>query len=153
MAEAPGVIAARERGLGVRIIHPGHVTSLAEAAAACGVPEESVVKTLVVRRGEDDYVLVLVPGGRSLSWKKLRAVLGVNRIALPDADEAKIATGYARGTISPLGLDLPVVADGRIRGREITLGSGLAGTVVAVDADALIASYDPIVADVTDEGR
>ena len=153
MAEAPGVIAARERGLNVRIIHPGHVTSLAEAAAACGVPEESVVKTLVVRRGEGDYVLVLVPGDRSLSWKKLRAVLGVNRIALPDSDEAKDATGYARGTISPLGLDLPVVADERIRGREITLGTGLAGTVVAVDADALLASYDPIVADVTDEGR
>ena len=153
MAEAPGVIAACERGLDVRIIHPGHVTSLAEAAAACGVPEESVVKTLVVRRGEGDYVLVLVPGDRSLSWKKLRAVLGVNRIALPDSDEAKAATGYARGTISPLGLDLPVVADERIRGREITLGTGLAGTVVAVDADALLASYDPIVADVTDEGR
>lgn len=153
MAEAPGVIAARERGLDVRIVYPGHVTSLAEAAAACGVPEESVVKTLVVRRGEGDYVLVLVPGDRSLSWKKLRAVLGVNRIALPDSDEAKAATGYARGTISPLGLDLPVVADERIRGREITLGTGLAGTVVAVDADALLASYDPIVADVTDEGR
>ena len=153
MDEAPGVIAARERGLAVRIIHPGHVTSLAEAAAACGVPEQSVVKTLVVRRGEGDYVLVLVPGDRSLSWKKLRAVLGVNRIALPDSDEAKSATGYARGTISPLGLDLPVVADKRILGREITLGTGLAGTVVALDADALIASYAPIVADVTDEGR
>ncbi|MFM9050199.1 MAG: aminoacyl-tRNA deacylase [Actinomycetota bacterium] len=146
-------MAAKQRGLAFRIIHPGHVTSLAEAAAACGVPEEAVVKTLVVRRGEGDYVLVLVPGDRSLSWKKLRAVLGVNRIALPDADEARAATGYARGTISPLGLALPVVADERIRGREITLGTGLAGTVVALDADALIASYEPIVADVTDDAR
>jgi len=153
MNDAPGVTAAKQRGLAFRIIHPGHVTSLAEAAAACGVSEESVVKTLVVRRGEGDYVLVLVPGDRSLSWKKLRAVLGVNRIALPDADEARAATGYARGTISPLGLALPVVADERIRGREITLGTGLAGTVVALDADALIASYEPIVADVTDDAR
>ncbi len=153
MTEAPGVVAARERGLDIRIIHPGHVTSLAEAAAACGVPEQSVVKTLVVRRGDQDYVLVLIPGDRSLSWKKLRAVLGVNRMALPDAEEAKAATGYARGTISPLGLELPIVADERIRGREITLGTGLVGTVVALDADALIASYSPIVADVTDEAR
>lgn len=153
MTEAPGLVAARDRGLDVRIIHPGHVTSLAEAAAACGVPEQSVVKTLVVRRSEGDYVLVLVPGDRSLSWKKLREVLGVNRMALPDADEAKAATGYARGTISPLGLELPIVADERIRGREITLGTGLVGTVVALDADALIAAYSPIVADVTDEAR
>ena len=98
-------------------------------------------------------MLVLIPGDRSLSWKKLRAVLGVNRMALPDAEEAKAATGYARGTISPLGLELPIVADERIRGREITLGTGLVGTVVALDADALIASYAPIVADVTDEAR
>lgn len=150
--EAPGVRAARERGIPFRVVHPGHVTSLAEAAAACGVPEQAIVKTLVVRRGDGDYVLVLVPGDRSLSWKKLRALLGVNRISLPDADEARSATGYARGTITPLGLALPVIADERIRGREITLGTGLAGTVVAVAADDVIASYDVTVADVTEGG-
>ena len=150
--EAPGVCAARERGIPFRVVHPGHVTSLAEAAAACGVPEQAIVKTLVVRRGDGDYVLVLVPGDRSLSWKKLRALLGVNRLSLPDADEARSATGYARGTITPLGLALPVIADERIRGREITLGTGLAGTVVAVAADDVIASYDVTVADVTEGG-
>lgn len=148
--EAPGVRAARERGLGFRILHPGHVTSLAEAAVACGVDPSAIVKTLVVRRGEGDYVLALVPGDRSLSWPKVRAVLGVNRIAMPDADEARAATGYARGTITPLGLDLPVIADARVVGQEITLGTGLAGTIVAVSADEVIASYDALVADVTE---
>lgn len=151
--EAPGIAAARSLGIPYRVIYPGHVTSLAEAAAACGVTEESVVKTLVVRRADDDYLLVLVPGNRSLSWKKVRALLGINRIALPDADEAKRITGYARGTITPLGLRLPVIADERIRGREITLGTGLAGTVAAVSADDIIRAYDATVADVTDEAR
>lgn len=147
--EAPGVRALRERGIAHRIIHPGHVTSVEEAAAACGVDPDQVVKTLVVRRGEGDYVLVLVPGSRSLSWPKLRTLLGVNRISLPDADEALAATGYARGTISPLGLDLPVVADERIVGQEITLGTGQRDTVVALDADAVLGAYAAIVADVT----
>jgi Cys-tRNA(Pro)/Cys-tRNA(Cys) deacylase len=147
--EAPGVSALRERGIAHRIIHPGHVTSVEEAAAACGVDPDQVVKTLVVRRGEGDYVLVLVPGDRSLSWPKLRALLGVNRISLPDADDALSVTGYARGTITPLGLDLPVVADERIVGREITLGTGQRDTVVAVQADAVIDAYSAIVADVT----
>jgi Cys-tRNA(Pro) deacylase len=147
--EAPGVRAALDRGIEHRIIHPGHVTSVEEAAAACGVETDQVVKTLVVRRGADDYVLVLVPGSRSLSWPKLRAVLGVNRIALPDADEALAATGYARGTITPLGLDLPVVADERIVGQEITLGTGQRDTVVALNADAVIDAYAAMVADVT----
>lgn len=146
---APGVLDLRRRGIAHRIIHPGHVTSVQEAAAACGVAPEQVVKTLVVRRGEGDHVLVLVPGDRSLSWPKLRTLLGVNRMTLPDADEALAATGYARGTITPLGLDLPVVADERIVGREITLGTGQRDTVVAVDADAVIEAYAAVVADVT----
>ena len=124
---------------------------MAEAATACGVRADQVVKTLVVRRGEDDYVLVLVPGDRSLSWPKLRALLGVSRMALPDADEALAATGYARGTITPLGLDLPVVADERIMGGEITLGTGQRDTVVAVEADAVVEAYAAVVADVTSD--
>ena len=149
--DAPGVLDLQRRGIDHRVIHPGHVTSVAEAAAACGVRPDQVVKTLVVRRGEDDYVLVLVPGDRSLSWPKLRALLGVNRMALPDADEALAATGYARGTISPLGLDLPVVADERVVGGEITLGTGQRNTVVAVSADAVIDAYAAVVADVTSD--
>ena len=139
------------RGIAHRVIHPGHVTSVAEAAAACGVRTDQVVKTLVVRRGEDDFVLVLVPGDRSLSWPKLRGLLGVNRMALPDADEALAVTGYARGTITPLGLDLPVVADERIMGGEITLGTGQRNTVVAVEADAVVKAYAALVADVTND--
>ncbi len=149
--EAPGVAALRERGIAHRIIHPGHVTSVEEAAEACGVRPEQVVKTLVVRRGEDDYVLVLVPGDRSLSWPKLRALLGVNRISLPNADDALSVTGYARGTITPLGLELPVVADERIAGMEITLGTGQRDTVAALAADAVIEAYAAIVADVTSD--
>jgi len=96
-----------------------------------------------------DYVLVLVPGDRSLSWPKLRALLGVSRLSLPDADEALSVTGYARGTITPLGLDLPVVADQRVVGGEITLGTGQRDTVVALAANDVIEAYAAIVADVT----
>ncbi len=149
--EAPGVRSAIDLGIPHRIIHPGHVTSVEEAAAACGVEADQVVKTLVVRRGDGDYVLVLVPGSRSLSWPKLRTVLGVNRISLPDADEALAVTGYVRGTITPLGLDLPVVADERIVGQEITLGTGQRDTVVALSADAVIDAYAAVVADVTSD--
>lgn len=149
MTEAPGLADVRTRGIDHRVIHPGHVTSLAEAAAACGVEPSAVVKTLVVRRGDGDYVLVLVPGDRSLSWPLLRSVLGVNRLSLADPEEARAATGYERGTITPLGLSLPVVADQRIVGREITLGTGQRGTVVALLGDDVVREYADIVADVT----
>ena len=58
---------------------------------------------MVVRRGEDDHLLVLVPGDRQISWPKLRSHLGVNRLSMPPADKAREATGYERGTITPFG--------------------------------------------------
>ncbi|HEX9034122.1 MAG TPA: YbaK/EbsC family protein, partial [Streptosporangiaceae bacterium] len=69
----PALRAADDAGLGYRVIRHGPVRSLAEAAQARGVTPADVVKTLVVRRGDDDFVFVLVPGDRTISWPKLRA--------------------------------------------------------------------------------
>jgi prolyl-tRNA editing enzyme YbaK/EbsC (Cys-tRNA(Pro) deacylase) len=150
MTKTPGGQAADELDLQYREIRYGKVSSVEEAAAARGVPVAAVVKSLLVRRGEDDHLLVLVPGDRSISWPKLRALLGVSRLSMPDADTAFAVTGYRRGTISPLGLDLPVVVDELLVGNDITLGSGEPGVAIAVTADELIAAYSAIVADVTE---
>lgn len=129
----------------------GRVGSLAEAAAARGVTPDRLVKTMVVRRGEDDFLLVLVPGDRTISWPKLRALLGVNRLSMPDAATALAATGFERGTITPLGTirPLPVVADASIAG-TISLGGGAHGVGVTVDADQLLPAIGATSADVTD---
>ena len=70
----------------------------------------------MVRRGEGDHLFVLVPGDRQISWPKLRALLGVNRISLPDKEIAREVTGYERGTITPFGSlqSLPVIADAMV---------------------------------------
>jgi Cys-tRNA(Pro) deacylase len=135
-----------------RVIEHGPVASLAEAAAARDVEVPDVVKTLVVRRGEDDFLFVLVPGDRVISWPKLRALLGVNRLSLPDAATAKEATGYERGTITPFGSTRPwpVIADERVTGRTITLGGGRHGLALAVDAEDAITALQAQVADVTE---
>jgi len=67
------------------------------------VAPKQVVKPLVVRRGEDDYLFILVRGDRQISWPKLRALLGVTRLSMPNAETARDATGYERGTITPFG--------------------------------------------------
>lgn len=150
--DPPALAAALAAGLDVRLVRHGPVRSLAEAAVARGVEPADVVKTLVLRRAADDHVLVLVPGDRQLSWPKLRTLLGVSRMSLPDAEEAKAATGYARGTITPFGTvrPLPVVADERLRGRTVTLGSGEHGSALLVDADAALEAVGAQVADVTE---
>ena len=125
----PAVAAVEGSGIAFRVVEHGPVRSLAEAAAARGVAVPDVVKTIVVRVGEGDYRFVLVPGDRVISWPKLRGLLGVNRLSMPDAATARDATGYERGTITPFGSTTawPVIADERILGREITLGGGRHG--------------------------
>ena len=150
---APSVVAALESlGLPYRVlVHTAPVRSLEEAAAARGVEVVDVVKTLVVRRGEGDYLFVLVPGGRSISWPKLRGLLAVSRMSMPPADEAFAATGFERGTITPLGSSQPwpIVADVILTERgEVTLGSGVHEVAIAVDALSLLELTAATVADV-----
>lgn len=126
--------------------------SVAEAARLRGIPVNALLKTLVVRRGEDDYLFVLVPGDRAIDWPKLRAHVGARRMTLPDAAEAKAATGYERGTITPFGAShaWPVIADrGIIETSIVSLGGGAHGVSVTLSADDLIAALDAEVADVT----
>jgi Cys-tRNA(Pro)/Cys-tRNA(Cys) deacylase len=71
---------------------------------------------------------------------------------IPHADVALAATGYERGTITPLGSTTPwpVYADATITGRRISMGAGAHGRSAFVDADALTAALGAIVADISE---
>lgn len=145
------IAAADELGLTYRLTRHGPVRSLEEAATARGVEPAAVIKTLVVRLADDDYRFVLVPGGREIAWPKLRGLLGVNRLSMPDAETARAVTGYVRGTITPLGSTVawPVVADAGLEG-TVSIGGGAHGAALSVDAAELVAALGATVADVTE---
>jgi Cys-tRNA(Pro) deacylase len=142
---------AEARGIDIEFVEREAAGSLEEAAELLGIPASSIVKTLVVKRHDGAFLFALVPGDRQISWAKLRAVVGVNKLKLPEASVALDATGYERGTIVPLGSTTawPVYADSRIAGR-IALGAGEHGLSAFVDAAALIAGLGATVADITD---
>jgi Cys-tRNA(Pro) deacylase len=148
---ARAIARAEELGLQFDVIRHGPVSSLQEAAVARGVSPAQVVKTLVVRLTDDDFRFVLVPGDREISWPKLRALLGVNRLSMPSADVAYAVTGYVRGTITPLGSSKawPVVADSAVAG-TVSVGGGAHGVALTVDSEALVRALDAQVADVTE---
>jgi Cys-tRNA(Pro)/Cys-tRNA(Cys) deacylase len=122
-------------------------------AGALGLDRADFVKSMVVKRHNGTFLFALVPLDRQISWPKLRAVVGVNKLLLPEASVALAATGYERGTITPLGSTMawPVFIDERIAGRRIGMGSGEHGLGAVVDADRLIAGLRATVADISDE--
>lgn len=149
---ARAIAAITAAGVAHTVSRHGPVRSLDEAAAARGIEPKDIVKTLVVRRAEDDFLFILVPGDREISWPKLRALLGVRRLSMPDADIARDVTGYERGTITAFGSTRawPVIADKTVAGRIISLGGGAHGVALTADGSDVIRALAAQVADVTD---
>lgn len=154
MDATPDTAAVRflaERGIPHRLVAYGQVRSAEEAATARGIELSALVKTLVIRVEDGAYVLVLIPGDHGLDYPKLRAHLGVRRLTMPDPEEAKAATGYERGTITPFGAgDHRVLIDRRLLDQdEISLGSGTHGWAIHLTPDALL-EFGAETADIAD---
>ena len=144
---------AASRGIELEFVERTNARSLEEAAEILGITPADIVKSLVVKRHDGTFLFAEIPGDRQISWAKLRAVVGVNKLQLPDASVALEATGYERGTITPLGSTTawPVYIDERVSGRRVSLGAGEHGLSAFADADQLIAGFDATVADISDE--
>ncbi|MGN6440756.1 MAG: aminoacyl-tRNA deacylase [Arthrobacter sp.] len=142
------------RGLQVEVVERPAAKSLEEAAGILGITPADIVKSLVVKHKDGTFLFALIPGDRQISWPKLRTLVGVNKLSLPPAETALEATGYERGTITPLGSTTawPVFADATITGRRISMGAGAHGYSAFVDADALTAALGAVVADISEPG-
>ena len=142
---------AERRGIPIEIVERAPATSLEHAAELLGITPAEIVKSLVVKRHDGNFLFALIPGDRQISWPKLRAVVGVNKLTMPSAELALEATGYERGTITPLGSTTawPVFIDERVRGKRVALGAGAHGVSAWAQADDLIAGLDATPADIT----
>jgi Cys-tRNA(Pro)/Cys-tRNA(Cys) deacylase len=148
----PAIDAVGASGVPFEVKRTQRASSAQESASFQGIELGDLLRTIVVRRGQDDYLFVLVPAGRRFDWPKLRALLGVTRLSLPDADEARDMTGYERGTITPFGSSRawPVVADASIAGRpRVAIGGGAHGVNLHLAADDLVRATRATVADVS----
>ncbi len=141
MSDEPPVSVALEKlGIPHRVFrHAGPVNSLEQAAAERGQRPEQVVRSILFRIGEDDFIMVLVAGPAQIPWKALRKHLGQSRLTMATEDEVLAVTGYRIGAVSPFGLPrrLKVLIDaGVMQEQEVSIGSGTRGqAVILTSAD------------------
>jgi Cys-tRNA(Pro) deacylase len=150
--DTPALYVLAGGDLDFRVVRTQRARSAEESAEFQGIELGQLLRTIVIRRAENDYVFVLVPGGRQIDWPKLRAHLGVSRLSLPDADEAKATTGYERGAITPFGSATawPVIADVTIPGLgTVAIGGGGHGINLHVPSTDLVEYLRAELADVT----
>ena len=149
----PALDALVARAVPHRVVRTQRAGSAEESAELQGIPLGALLRTIVVRRGDDDYVFVLVPAGRRFDWPRLRAHLGVRRLTLPDADEARAATGYERYTITPFGSTRPwpVILDAAAADQPVlAIGGGAFGVNVHLAPADLVRALDAQVVEVSE---
>lgn len=135
MTDSPPVsLELQKLGIPHRVFtHPGKVSSLEQAARERGQRPAQVVRSILFRISEDEYLMALVAGPAQISWKALRSYLGQSRLTMADKDEVLAVTGYPIGAVSPFGTTrrLRVLVDPSVFvEEEISLGSGVRGTTI-----------------------
>jgi Cys-tRNA(Pro)/Cys-tRNA(Cys) deacylase len=127
--------------------HSEPVNSLEQAANARGQLPGQVVRSILFRIGEDNYLMVLIAGPEQISWPMLRAYLGQSRLTLATEAEVLAITGYRVGAVSPYGLprQMRILADENVfTYAEISIGSGLRGTAIILKSSDLRSTLDNI---------
>jgi len=134
----PASIALEELGVSHKIFRHDAarpVTSFEQAASERGQKPEQVVRSILFRIAEDEFIMVLVAGPAQISWKVLRKYLGRSRISMATEDEVLAVTSYRVGTVGPFGLPHPlkVLIDASVmREDEISIGSGMRNTAIII---------------------
>lgn len=80
------------------------IRSATDVAAAVGVPEGRVFKTLVVLQNEGEPALAIIPSNTELDLKALARAAGAKRCQMASHRDAERLTGLKVGGISALAL-------------------------------------------------
>ena len=147
MDEKPPASLALERlGIPHNIFrHTGPVDSLEQAAEERAQRPEQVVRSILFRLGEDQYLMALVAGPAQISWKKLRKHLGQSRLTMASEAEVLAVTGYRVGAVSPFGVPHPlkILVDPTVlKEEELSLGSGVRGVAIMMKSADLMRALE-----------
>ena len=119
-----------ERQIVYRVLpHREAVFTVEAAADQRGVPQEEMVKSILLRDKDRHYVMACVTGEARVDPKAVRAHLPQNwkRLSFATAEEIQAVTGWVQGAIAPIGLpgDVPVIFDVKIaRCEKVNISSG-----------------------------
>lgn len=110
------------------------------SSEALGVPEHTVVKTLVFETSEKKPLIVLMHGDAQVSAKELARHLNVKSVAPATPEKAAKLTGYLVGGTSPFGTKtkMPVYAEKSIFELDkIYINGGKRGFLVEIAPQVL----------------
>jgi Cys-tRNA(Pro) deacylase len=116
-----------EHNLDAEILSPGKpMPTVPLAAAAIGVREELILKSLLFVAADEAAVLVVANGPHRIDRQRLASCTGLRKPRLADAETVVRLTGYPAGGVAPVGHASPlrVLVDERAAALEVAYGGG-----------------------------
>jgi len=144
----PAVDYLRQRSIPFQLFqHTGPVESLEQAAVERSQNPQQVVRSIVFRLAEGEFIMVLMPGPGQIPWKALRQYIGQSRMTMANEEELLEATGYRPGTVNPFGLPQPMrvlIDQGVIDQPQVSFGSGKRGLAILIRPADMLAALDQV---------
>ena len=153
MADTPATVFLKASGVSYTaheydyVEHGGTEVS----ARSLGVPEHSIVKTLVMQDEAARPLMVLMHGDRKVSTKNLARQAGVKRVEPCRPEAAQRHSGYQVGGTSPFGTrkPLPLYMERSILELErIYINGGRRGFLVCIAPGEIVRTLAPTLVDV-----
>jgi Cys-tRNA(Pro) deacylase len=113
-------------------------------AELIGVPENLVIKTLVMETDQKKPLIILMHGDREVSTKQMARIIGVKQVTPCDVSTAQCYTGYQFGGTSPFGTrhPLPVYVEKTILDlKRIYINGGKRGFIIEINPQYLQAAF------------
>ena len=156
-AQAPAHLLAFliEYEIDAEFMSPGRpMPTVLAAAAAIGVPEDQILKTVLFAAEDGAYVVAIANGTRRINPERLARAANLTdpRAASPGAVYA--VTGYPAGGVAPLALPpgLPVIVDARVAALTLAfVGGGTEDLLLRLNPTDLIRHNSATVAQIVDE--
>ncbi len=123
----------------------------AASSDALGVPEHSVVKTLVMEDDRREPLLVLMHGDKQVSTRNLARTIGARSIQPCKPEVADKHSGYQVGGTSPFGTRraMPVYLERSVLELErVWINGGRRGMLVSLDPREIVRVLAPTLVDV-----
>lgn len=140
-------------GLDAEILAPGlPMPTVPLAAAAIGVPEAHILKSLLFVAADGRLVLAVAAGVSRVDRAILGAVAGLPGLRLAGPDLVRSATGYPAGGVAPIAhaTPLPVVVDTAAAALPVTYGgAGTEDALLRIRPADIVRLTDAVVASIT----
>jgi Cys-tRNA(Pro)/Cys-tRNA(Cys) deacylase len=132
----------KKQGIPFRVLeYEHHEKGAAFASEAIGIPLEKTIKTLVTELTPKGYLVLLMPGHKNVSFKKLARARGVKKAAMVSSSMAERLTGYKVGGISPFGMKrrIPVLIEKSLLAFDkVAINGGRRGVMLVIASREIV---------------